>query len=53
MFNFTHIFITGIVMIIIVTTNNILDKYKKQLRKHRLCVICGFQIYIFSDNYND
>ena len=40
-------------MIIVITKTSILDKYKYQLRKYKLIVICGFKIYIFNDIYND
>ena len=32
---------------IIISRTNVLDKYKHQLKKHRLIVLLGFRIYIF------
>ena len=35
-----------IVMIIVICRGNILDKYREQMKEHRLFIILGFRIYI-------
>ena len=40
-------------MIIVITKNAILEKYRSTFKRHRVIIIFGFRTYIFKDIYND
>jgi hypothetical protein len=36
-------------MIVVLSNSNILDKYRDQMKQHKLIIIFGFRIYILYD----